>query len=121
MRQRHLRLDLLRRVTDQPAALVRHGDVRQPGQGGPPSRPRAGGHRRAEDAPPAPDDASPDAYSAGGTWASTDWIAWTAPIRAADSAGMTIFVFGLSANLLSVSSWRMATSVGFGFWAVIAP
>ncbi len=37
MRQRDLRLDLLRLVADEPAALVRHGDLRQSGQGGSPS------------------------------------------------------------------------------------
>ncbi len=36
LRQRHLRLDLLRLVTDEPPALVRHGDLRQPRQGRPP-------------------------------------------------------------------------------------
>lgn len=56
----------------------------------------------------------PERYSAVGTWASTDWMAWAAPSNADDSAGMTIFVFGLSANLLNVSSWRIATRVGSG-------
>ena len=42
VRQRHLRLDLLRLVADEPAALVRHGDLRQPGQGRAPPRPREG-------------------------------------------------------------------------------
>ena len=64
--------------------------------------------------------AYPAVSGADGTCASTDWIAWTAPMRAADSAGITIFVFGLAANFESVSSWRIATSVGSGFWAVIA-
>jgi hypothetical protein len=41
-------------------------------------------------------------------------------MRAADSAGITIFVFGLAANFDRVSSWRIATSVGSGFCAVIA-
>ena len=36
---------------------------------------------------------------------------WAAPIRAALSKGTTILALSLSANLASVSSWRMATSV----------
>ena len=77
--------------------------------------------RRLSAADPRPaETAYPAVSGADGTCASTDWIAWTAPIRAADSAGITIFVFGLAANFESVSSWRIATSVGSGFWAVIA-
>ena len=37
LRQRHLPLDLLRRVAGRPPPLVRHGDLRQPGEGPPPS------------------------------------------------------------------------------------
>ena len=55
-----------------------------------------------------------------GTCARTDWIACAAPSNADDSAGMTILVLGLAANLESVSSWRIATRVGFGSAALIA-
>ncbi len=48
LRERHLRLDLLRLVTDEPPALVRHGDLRQPGQGRPAPRPRTRGRRPTE-------------------------------------------------------------------------
>ena len=59
LRQRRLSLGLLRRVTRRPPALVRHDHMRQPGQGGPPSRPREGrgqgrrliGRRRANPGP----------------------------------------------------------------------
>ena len=44
LRQRHLRVDLLRRLTDESPALVRHGDLREPRQGE--AAPRAG--RRKE-------------------------------------------------------------------------
>ena len=45
LRQRHLRVDLLRRLTDEPPALVRHGDLRQPRQGR--ASPGAGARRRS--------------------------------------------------------------------------
>ena len=47
LRQRHLPLGLLRHVAHGPPALVRHGDLRQPGQGGAPSG-AASGEERAE-------------------------------------------------------------------------
>ena len=56
-----------------------------------------------------------------GTWSRTVWMTCAAPSRADDSAGTTIFVFGLAANFESVSSWRIATRSGFGFPALIAP
>ena len=43
VRQRHLPLDLLRRVAHGAPTLVRHEDLWQPGQGGPPSRARQDG------------------------------------------------------------------------------
>jgi len=55
-----------------------------------------------------------------GAASSTPRIAWTAPSRAAVSTGTTILVFSLSANLDSVSSCRMETSVGSGAAALIA-
>ena len=130
VRQRPLPVGLLRQLAVRSPALVRHDDVRQPGQGGTPSREgqvrrtRADiavtGRRRRRSLGQSRGLSRGD-HSAAGTCARTDWIAWTAPISAADSAGMTIFVFGLSANLLSVSSCRIATSVGSGWAALIAP
>ena len=38
VRERDLRLDLLRLITDEPPALERHGDLWQPGEGSPASR-----------------------------------------------------------------------------------
>src|SRR5207342_545375 len=55
-----------------------------------------------------------------GTAFSTVRNAWAAPRRAALSYGTTTLVLTLSANLLSVSSCRIATSVGSGSAAVIA-
>ena len=46
LRERDLRVDLLRHLTDEPPALVRHGDLRQPGQGGPPPGADQGDLRR---------------------------------------------------------------------------
>ncbi len=79
VRQRHLRLDLLRHVTDEPSPLVRHGDLRQSGEGRPPSRARAAPPSEVADA--AAGSPRLTVYSAAGTWASTDWIAWAAPSR----------------------------------------
>lgn len=55
-----------------------------------------------------------------GAASSTPRIAWTAPSKAAVSTGTTILVLSLAANLDSVSSCRMETSVGSGAAALIA-
>ena len=58
LRQRHLPLGLLRHLAHRPTALVRHGDLWQPGQGRPPPRPREG-RRRPTTRPPPTIDARP--------------------------------------------------------------
>jgi len=45
LRQRHLPLGLRRHLTDRQAQVVRHGNLRQPGQGRPPPRAKAGRDR----------------------------------------------------------------------------
>ena len=49
LRGRRLPMGLLRQLADAPAALVRHGELRQPGQGGPPSGQGSGRRARLGD------------------------------------------------------------------------